>query len=250
MLYIAEIQTGYYEDDDTYHGPFCDIAEIYASSIHEALVQAKVFLQTKLEQLGEPIPDGTILRLNDELGELVYDYRLGNVNLIFQTNEVPREMLEVCDSISSELITFLKHHPNEMYSLRPRQFEKLIAEILTHYGWIVQLTPATRDGGYDIFAICKDISGVSNSWIIECKKYEKERKVGVDIVRALYGAAGGLQCANAAIMLATTATFTKNAMKYASSKYNFELRDYESVIKWINAYKPHNSGKLYYSEEQ
>jgi hypothetical protein len=226
MLYIAEIQTGYYEDDDTYHGPFCDIAEIYASSIHEALVQAKVFLQTKLEQLGEPIPDGTILRLNDELGELV------------------------CDSISSELITFLKHHPNEMYSLRPRQFEKLIAEILTHYGWIVQLTPATRDGGYDIFAICKDISGVSNSWIIECKKYEKERKVGVDIVRALYGAAGGLQCANAAIMLATTATFTKNAMKYASSKYNFELRDYESVIKWINAYKPHNSGKLYYSEEQ
>ena len=62
--------------------------------------------------------------------------------------------------------------------LLPRQFEELICEILAGFGWEVQLTPATRDGGYDMFAISQDlVAGVQTSWIIECKKYSAEKKV-------------------------------------------------------------------------
>lgn len=248
MAYDAQIQVGYYDDDDTYHGPFCHATRVEARSVDEALAQASEFLQAKMQALLEPSSEGAVLTLNDEIGELVYDRTLGTVRSILQTNEPPRTLLEVRDHISTELIAFLRRHPDEMYSLRPRQFEELVAEILAHYGWDVQLTPPTRDGGYDIFAVTKDVSGVRNSWIIECKRYGKERKVGVEVVRSLYGAAGGLAKANVAMMLATTATFTEGARRYASSKYNFELRDYRSVLEWINAYTPHPDGRLYLSD--
>lgn len=121
---------------------------------------------------------------------------------------------------------------------------------MASFGWDVQLTPPTKDGGYDIFAVSKDVSGVRTSWIVECKKYREHRKVGVEIVRALYGAASNLVKANTAIMLATTSEFTAGARMFASEKYNFELRDYESLLEWINVYRPHPNGRLYLDDNR
>ena len=133
--------------------------------------------------------------------------------------------------------------------MRPRQFEELVAEILASYGWQVQLTPPTRDGGYDIFAIAKDISGVKSPWIIECKKYAEHRKVGVDIVRALYGTSAVLeQGANA--LLATTSYFTKGAREFKASRYDLELKNFEAVVQWVNEYRPNPNGKLYLRENR
>jgi hypothetical protein len=72
--------------------------------------------------------------------------------------------------------------------------------------------------------------------------------IGVDVVRALYGAAGDLPNPNVAMMLATTSSFTAGARKYAASKYNFELHDYQRVPEWVNAYRPHPGGRLYISD--
>lgn len=131
-----------------------------------------------------------------------------------------------------------------MHALRPRQFEELIAEILASFGWQVQLTKATRDGGYDIYAITKEQQAdVQTSWIIECKKYSSERRVGIDIVRQLYGVKIQLGVAN--MMLATTSQFTKGVKDYKSSRYDLELKDYEGILEWINEYRPNPNGKLY-----
>ena len=110
----------------------------------------------------------------------------------------------------------------------------------------MQLTPATKDGGYDIFAISKDISGIRSSWIIECKKYSPEKKVGVGIVRALYGAAVEMRGVNA--LLATTSGFTRDARELVASRYNLALHDYQGVLEWINEYKPREEGGLYAKE--
>lgn len=160
----------------------------------------------------------------------------------------PSELIQVVKTITVELLLYLKKHPIELYSLKPRQFEELIAEILSSYGWEVKLTPATKDGGYDLFAIMKDISGVTTSWIIECKKYGPENKVGVDIVRALYGVKYDLKVANA--MLATTSYFTKGVEEFNASRYDLELRDYEGILEWVNEYKPNPNGKLYIKDNQ
>jgi HJR/Mrr/RecB family endonuclease len=56
-------------------------------------------------------------------------------------------------SITVDLIAQLRRNPEQLYNLEPRQFEELIAELLASFGWSVEPTGATRDGGYDILGI-------------------------------------------------------------------------------------------------
>lgn len=164
-------------------------------------------------------------------------------------SEPPAHLVDVLRTISAELIKYIAKHPRELYKLRPRQFEELIAEILASYGWLVDLTPAIKDGGYDILAISKDdAAGVRTSWIIECKKYAAKRKVGVDVVRALFGVKADLKVANA--LLATTSYFTKGVKDYKASRYDLELKDYGDILDWINTYRPNPDGQLYIKDNQ
>ncbi len=171
------------------------------------------------------------------------------LRILFPERPLPKQLIEVVHIITTELIEYLKRHPKAMYEIRPRQFEELIAEILASYGWEVKLTPPIKDGGYDIFAISKEIkTGLQTSWIIECKKYASENKVGVDIVRALYGVKANLNVANA--LLATTSYFTKGVQDFKASRYDIELKDYGDIIEWINQYRPNPNGKLYIKENK
>lgn len=158
--------------------------------------------------------------------------------------EVPKELNIIINAVNDELIKYLSCHPKELYKLKPRQFEELICEILKSFGWEVELTPATRDGGYDIFAITKDILGMKSSWIIECKKYAPERKVGIEYVRSLCGVKNDLKIANA--MIATTSFFTSGVQKAKNSRYDLELADYNQIVDWLNVtYKrEHKTGLL------
>jgi HJR/Mrr/RecB family endonuclease len=166
-------------------------------------------------------------------------------NLYYESQDTSVEIVHIVQLISAELLEYLKRHPDELYHLRPRQFEELVGEILSSYGWQVSITPASKDGGYDLFGIMKDVSGVSTSWIIECKKYGPENKVGVEIVRGLWGVKQDLRIANA--MLATTSYFTRGVHEFKSSRYDLELRDYDGILKWLSEYKPSSDGKLYLS---
>lgn len=161
----------------------------------------------------------------------------------------PGESKEIISIITTELVEYLKRHPETLYQIRPRQFEVLVAEILSSYDWEVQLTPVAKDGGYDIFAISKERPhGVKTSWIIECKKYARENKVGVAIVRQLYAVKSNLKVANA--LLATTSFFTKGAIQFKASRYDIELKDYPGLLEWINEYSPNPEGKLYLKKDR
>jgi uncharacterized protein YjbI with pentapeptide repeats len=168
---------------------------------------------------------------------------------LYSEKPVPQKLIEVIDIIAVELIKYLKKYPKALYQIKPRQFEELIAEILASYGWDVQLTPTIIDGGYDIFAISRDdLVGVETSWIIECKKYAPENKVGVDVVRALYGVKSSLKVANA--LLATTSFFTRGATAFKASRYDIQLKDYLNILEWINQYRPNPNGKLYIKDNK
>lgn len=170
--------------------------------------------------------------------------KIRNLRSLYADQLLPRQLIDVVSVITSELINYLKKHPKALYQIKSRQFEELIAEILASYGWQVQLTPPIKDGGYDIFAISKDIQAdVETSWIIECKKYAPQNKVEVDIVRALYGVKSDLKVANA--LLATTSYFTKGVKDFKASRYDIELKDYYNILEWINQYRPNPDGKLY-----
>ena len=65
------------------------------------------------------------------------------------------------------LIASLCGRPEELYSLSPRRFEELIAEVCHRMGYKVELTPATRDGGRDIVAT--RYAETRSQVLIECK---------------------------------------------------------------------------------
>jgi hypothetical protein len=169
-------------------------------------------------------------------GDTVPDLDLTNWQLqnIFQgsTENIPKEINIIVATVNNELINYLKAHPKDLYKLKPRQFEELICEILKNFGWEVELTKATRDGGYDIFAISKDITGAKSSWLIECKKYAEKNKVGIDVVRSLCGVKNDLKVANA--LIATTSFFSSEVIKTKNSRYDLELVDYNGIINWLN----------------
>jgi hypothetical protein len=98
------------------------------------------------------------------------------------TNMDVKEAIEVC-----------RKNPEQLRELNPPLFEAVIAELLAGFGWEVSVTPATRDGGYDILGVTTDDSGLRTSWIIECKRYAADNKVGVQIARQVTGVKGPMR---------------------------------------------------------
>jgi hypothetical protein len=146
-----------------------------------------------------------------------------------------KQMQVDLNTINDELIAYLAKHPEYLRKLDPRKFEELIADILHNQGYDVTLTPKSKDGGKDIVAIHKDIFG-HQMFIVECKRYNENNKVGVELVRGLYGVhqAGNYNQS----ILATTSTFTKGAIDFAKPlNFQLSLKDYNSVIEWCKAYK-------------
>ena len=137
--------------------------------------------------------------------------------------------------INDEMKRYFAKHPEKLYNLSPRQFEKLIADILSDLGFEVKLTQATRDGGKDIYAYIKNqICGFL--MYVECKSYTPPNRVGLDIVQRLYG----VQQINKAnkSMIVTTSYFTLPAVNEAK-KFDslMSLKNYDDLKEWLQRYK-------------
>ena len=136
-----------------------------------------------------------------------------------------------------ELIKYLQNHPHSVYEIPPREFEKIVAELLHSFGFDVELTQQTRDGGYDIVAFSKDRLGIRTKYIVECKRYGPDKPIRVGLVRALYGVKGKLHADHA--LLATTSYFTADAENFAKEPtvLNLHLKDFETIQEWLAAYQ-------------
>ena len=134
--------------------------------------------------------------------------------------------------------------------MSPRQFEELVAEMLASEGWKVHLTPAQKDGGYDIFAISRKQNKIlDSSWLVECKRYNEHRRVGVNIIRELFGVRTLLK-SNSNLMLATTSDFTRGVTDIKASEYDLELVDYKRLVNWLKKYRPRTSGGLHIEDNR
>lgn len=171
------------------------------------------------------------------------------IPIISVEDEPSDNVSEVIGSFSAAIMKQLQKSPESIFDLDSRQFEELVAEILASFGWKVRLTASTRDGGYDVFGISKDeAAGVETSWLVECKKYAPDRKVGVEVIRSLYGVNMDIQASN--ILVATTSMFSKGVRDVQASRYNLSLKDYSGVLEWVNSYRPNPNGKLYLSDNK
>ena len=141
------------------------------------------------------------------------------------------EIIQAVTEVNDEIIAMLRLHPEQLWSLPPRKFEELVAELLVRQGYDVQLSPPIKDGGVDIYVAKRDSLG-SFLYLVECKRYTPPHKVGVEIIRALYGVVQQTR-ANAGI-IATTSLFTSGVREFQREvKHQLHLRDYIDIQKWL-----------------
>jgi len=112
-------------------------------------------------------------------------------------------------------------------------FEEIVAEIFSGFGYEVELTQRTRDGGKDIIAIRQ--TEVNLRFLIECKRPDPGNHVGVSVVRELYGVK--IDDGATKAILATT-THLSNDAKLFIKKHQWELeaKEYNGILDWIKSY--------------
>lgn len=124
-------------------------------------------------------------------------------------------------AVNREFMEWLATHPEYMRELPPRKFEEVIAAILEDLGHTVEITPQTRDGGYDIIACLKTALGEILT-IVECKRWLPPARVDLAVIERFLYTVREKTRANRG-MIATTTQFSIDARK-AANEYKFQLR--------------------------
>ncbi len=138
-----------------------------------------------------------------------------------------------------EIYEYLKANPELLRQLPPRKFEELVASVFKNHGFDVELTPESRDGGFDVLAVARaDLTG-EKKYLVECKRYAEQNKVGVGIVRQLLGVVVDAQATMG--IVATTSFFTRGALELEERRQDISLKDYNAVVGWLdrNQILPH-----------
>jgi len=139
-------------------------------------------------------------------------------------------------TIGDELKRWLATHVEQVYDLSPRRFEELVACILHDLGFDVELTRATRDGGVDIYAYIRNQVWGTMLMIVECKRWARTRRVGVQIVQRLFGVQQS-QKANKSLLV-TTSFYSADAIREGKKHENLmTLADYNDLRRWLEKYR-------------
>ena len=189
----------------------------------------KVIVTTQYRERG--IRGAREIHLSLPAGRL---YTLRDQVLVAQNKIIPTLAPKIITA-NNALIVALKKKPLDLFKITPRQFEEVIADLLEGMGMEVELTPATRDGGKDILAYMDTPLGKLLT-LVETKQFNKNRPVGVSLVRTLFGTLVDHKATNG--MLVTTSRFAKPAQEFQERhKYQLELKDYEDVVGWLMKHK-------------
>jgi HJR/Mrr/RecB family endonuclease len=162
----------------------------------------------------------------------IEEYQLDHIEDTEQEKKII--FLHEADRLKSTIQNIYRDQ-NLLYKIHDRDFEKVIAELLRNQQFEVELTKQTRDGGYDILAV-QNLAGFPLRFLVECKRYAKNRPVGVNIIRS-FSHVIHTEDANKGILF-TTSYFSKDARqhgkKYMPNKLDF--RDNQDILNWIKAY--------------
>jgi restriction system protein len=160
---------------------------------------------------------------------------LPDAKLIYSANKL--QLIEsnriIFSSIEQEALAYFAKHPESLHQVSPRKFEELVASIFKNNGFRVELTPVTRDGGVDIIAVQKTDLLSDSLFLIECKRYAPENKVGIGVLQRMAGVVETKR-ANKGLIV-TTSCFSADARQFADNHtYRLGLNEYQDIICWLN----------------
>lgn len=149
------------------------------------------------------------------------------------TGDLNTPIIKVASLADRALIERLQKYPDDLRTLNRRLFEEIVAEIFSGFGYQVELTQRTRDGGKDIIAIKQ--KEINLRFLIECKRPDPGNHVGVSVVRELYGVK--IDDGATKAILATTTHLSKDAKLFVNRhQWELEAKEYNGILSWIDTY--------------
>lgn len=144
-----------------------------------------------------------------------------------------RSIIQVASLVNEGLVNHLYNNPEGLRDIDRRLFEELVAELFSGFGYDVELTRRTRDGGKDIVAVKN--REVAVKFLIECKRPEPGNPVRVSAVRELHSVKVSEGATKA--ILATTTHFTRDAkLFFEKHRWELEPKDFDAIRQWMSTY--------------
>jgi hypothetical protein len=145
------------------------------------------------------------VQLTANVGEIISSLR----RELARTQERSRETVGI-EAVTADVVRQLAHDPSRLAALSAKQFEEVVATIMSRFGYEVHLATNGLDGGCDLIA--RSLNPPTKI-LVEAKRYAPQRLVSVEHVLRL---AGVTDAANASGgLLVTTSGFTSSARKFA-----------------------------------
>nr|HET6904668.1 restriction endonuclease [Ktedonobacteraceae bacterium] len=139
-------------------------------------------------------------------------------------------------SPSFTLYTKLLEGTISLDSLKWREFEELVADLLEKDGYQVELGPGRNDGGKDIIAIKKlePLGKYMSVW--QAKKLQPANKVGIEVIRELADTRNEHKASKGIIV--TTTFLTKPALeRVRRDQYILDKIDRDDLFEWMRRLK-------------
>ena len=161
--------------------------------------------------------------------------RVGDRHPLYATSYalfVPPQRSLILSNPIDRILVECSQRPDVIRRLTSRQFEQFLAKIFEAFGFEVELTAETRDGGSDL--ICMSYKhGISFKLAVEAKRYAPDRPITVELVRSFVGANSAIR-ANKLIYV-TTSRYTRAAQEFAKTPWVNELLELKAtpdIIRW------------------
>jgi Restriction endonuclease len=223
MKQIPSAIERYWPLDGNQHLPILVASSFFDEEIQDRI--RKLPRSAELSWLPKPLDDEKLIAFVEAL-ELTRSARRSDAP---QSSVAP--VIEEIEPAWDALRRYLARNPSYLHQMNPRKFEQLVAEIFRDFGWEVELTSSTRDGGYDIIAIRRDWSSQLRL-LVEAKRFSPERKVDVGIVRSLYGVKSSVAASQA--ILATSSYVSKDVRREFAHVIPWELDflERDKILAW------------------
>ena len=133
------------------------------------------------------------------------------------------------------LIEYLNLHFEDIYLIAPRKLEMIVESVYReHLNCRVELTASTRDGGKDL--VCIDAE--DQKFIVEVKRYDRKRKVGIGIIQRFSGVLLSEGVSRGIVV--TTSDYTRDALVTTkkivgneSALITLELKSEKDILAWL-----------------
>jgi hypothetical protein len=173
---------------------------------------------------------------HDELWEPFSTWSASDVDAGSRTELiVTPTFLEINSQVNERFIALLAENPSLLKSqeIDSRLFEEIVAELWAGFGYDVELTKRTRDGGRDVVAVRSHL--LNERYLIECKHPRVGKPIEIRAVREIYGTLKHEQATKG--VLATTTRFSRDAIEFIEAhKWELDGKDFDGLCSWLNLY--------------